>query len=150
MLVLTFQVGGIPYAVPVRQVIEVVPKVALRPVPHAPPSLIGLLRYRGEAVPVVDLGLLLGGAACEDRLDTRILLVGSAPGGGDGRLGLVAERVNELAEVDSGRPAMQTPRMLQAPYLGQVFETPTGLLQLIDPGRIDAATVAEPPGDAAP
>ena len=150
MLVLTFQVDGIPYAVPVSQVIEVIPRVELRPVPHAPRSLLGLLHYRGGAVPVVDLGLLLGATPCVERLDTRILLVRAVLGGGGDRLGLVAERVNELVEVDADRPAMASFEMLHAPYLGRVFETTAGLLQLIDPGRIDVAAVAELPGVAAP
>ncbi len=63
MLVLTFRVDQIVYAVPVSQVIEVVPRVALRQVPHAPGCFLGLLHYRGGAVPVVDLGLLMGSVA---------------------------------------------------------------------------------------
>ena len=143
MLVLTFEVDGSPYAVPVIKVVEVVPRVALRPLPHAPDCFLGLLRYRGEAVPVVDLGLLMGRTACRDRLDTRILLVRREAAGAGGHLGLLAERVNELAEVDPGRTALPPSFLLDAPYLGPVFETPTGLLQLIDPGRIAVAGVAE-------
>ena len=146
MLVLTFQVDGVPYAVQVSQIIEVIPRVELRSVPHSPPCLVGLLHYRGAAVPVVDLGLLLGRSACVERLDTRILLVRASLGGGVERLGLVAERVNELVEVDAERPAMANFGMLSAPYLGRVFETTVGLLQLIDPGRIDVGAVAEPSG----
>ena len=101
MLVLTFQVDQILYAVPVSQVIEVIPRVGLRHVPHAPACLLGLLRYRGSAIPVIDLGLLLGRTACVDRLDTRILLVRTSLGmNHDDRLGLLAERVNELVNVD--------------------------------------------------
>ena len=148
MLVLTFQVDGIPYAVPVAQVIEVIPRVELRPVVHAPRCLVGLLHYRGAAIPVVDLGLLLGVAPCIERLDTRILLVRAALHGGGDRLGLVAECVNELVEVDADRPAMPSFGLLDAPYLGRVFETTAGLLQLIDPGRIDVAAVPELPGGA--
>lgn len=149
MLVLTFQVDRAPYAVPVGQVIEVVPRVELRPIPHAPPCLLGLLHYRGAAIPVVDLGLLMGRSPCADRLDTRILLVhaGGVGGAADDRLGLLAERVNDLVEVDAGRPAMQAAGRLGAAYLGPVFETAGGLLQLIDPGRIAATTVALPGGD---
>lgn len=143
MLVLTFEVDGSPFAVPVAKVVEVVPRVALRAVPHAPDCFLGLLRYRGGAVPVVDLGLLMGRSAGRDRLDTRILLV-RRPGAGAGDLlGLLAERVNELVEVDPARPAMGAALLLDAPYLGQVFETASGLLQLIDPGRIAVAGVAE-------
>ena len=95
MLVLTFRVAEVPYAVAVRRVVEVVPRVGLRALPHAPGHLAGLLRYRGGVVPVVDLGLLMGGAACRDRLDTRIILVDAGRRGG-GLVGLVAERVDDV------------------------------------------------------
>ena len=95
MLVLIFRVAEVAYGVGVKRVIEVVPRVALREIPHAPSFLVGLLRYRGGAVPVVDLGLLIDGKACADRLDTRIILVdgGVHGGSGPGYLGLIAERV---------------------------------------------------------
>lgn len=151
MLVLTFRVGATPYAVPVRQVVEVVPAVALRPVPHSPPCVPGLLHYRGSAVPVVDLGILLGGSPCAERLDTRILLVqGEVGGSASGRIGLLAEGVNDLVAVADDRPAMPAPKMPRAPYLGRVFETEGGLLQLIDPGRIALTAVAEAAGRAEP
>jgi len=151
MLVLTFRVDQIVYAVPVRQVIEVVPRVELRQVPHAPECFLGLLHYRGAAIPVIDLSLLMGRSACLDRLDTRILLVHSSRAGNlDDRLGLLAEQVNELVEVDDARMAMSAVFRLNAPYLGEVYETKTGLLQLIDPGQIALATVTDSPGAIEP
>lgn len=147
MLVLTFRVGPTPYAVPVRQVIEVVPRVALRPVPHAPPCVPGLLHYRGGAVPVIDLGVLLGGEPCVARLDTRILLVqGQAGELSSGRVGLLAEGVNDLVTLADDRPAMLAPKLEHAPYLGRVFETEGGLLQLIDPDQIALTSVTEAAG----
>ncbi len=81
MLLLTFTAAGEHYALDVAGVIELVPRVELRAIPHAPAFLAGLLGYRGEVVPVIDLGLLLGSSPCPDRLSTRIILVNSAPGG---------------------------------------------------------------------
>ena len=75
MLILTFTAGGNRYAVEAARVIELVPRVELRCMPHAPAFLAGLLDYRGTVVPVVDLGLLLGSSPCQDRLSTRIILV---------------------------------------------------------------------------
>ena len=79
MLLLTFTAGAHRYAVDVARVVELVPRVELRDVPHAPASLAGLLGYRGQVVPVIDLGVLLGAAPCQDRLSTRIILVNDAP-----------------------------------------------------------------------
>ena len=64
MLLLTFTAGANRYAVDVARVVELVPRVELRSVPHAPPFLAGLLGYRGKVVPVIDLGLLLGALPC--------------------------------------------------------------------------------------
>ena len=138
MLVLTFQVAGVPYAVAVKRVVEVVPRVALRSLPHARHYLSGLLRYRGGAVPVVDLGLLMGDQACDDRLDTRIILVdgGIHGGSGLGFLGLVAERVDDVMTVEESRRAVAGLEIRDALYLGPVYETDGGLLQLVEPGKI--------------
>ena len=80
MLFLTFTVGTNRYAVDVTRVVEVVPRVELRTVPHAPAFLAGLLGYRGNIVPVIDLSLLLGTTPSRDRLSTRIILVNDSPG----------------------------------------------------------------------
>ena len=154
MLVLMFRVAEVAYAVPVKRVVEVVPRVALRALPHAPDYLVGLLRYRGGAVPVVDLGLLMGRAACVDRLDTRIILVdaGIHGGSGMGYLGLIAERVEEVLPVDEARRAVAGLEIAGASYLGSVYETDDGLLQLVEPGKIlggVSIAVAEQ-GDAVP
>ena len=118
--------------------VEVVPRVELRTLPHAAGYLVGLLRYRGGAVPVVDLGLLMGDAACRDRLDTRIILVDAGIHGGSGLgfLGLVAERVDDVLAVDESKRAVVGLEITNAPYLGAVYETDAGLLQLVEPGKI--------------
>lgn len=138
MLVLMFRVADVAYAVAVKRVVEVVPRVALRAIPHAPRYLAGLLHYRGGAVPVVDLGLLMGGRACVDRLDTRIILVDGGVHGGSGLgfLGLIAERVEDILAVDESRRAVAGLEIEAAPYLGPVYETDDGLLQLVEPRKI--------------
>ena len=112
-----------------------IPCVGLRGLPHAPARLAGLLRYRGGVVPVVDLGLLMGGSACRDRLDTRIILVDPGREGG-GLLGLVAERVDDVRAIDESRRAVAGVEIEGAPYLGAVYETDEGLLQLVEPGAV--------------
>jgi chemotaxis-related protein WspB len=135
MMVLMFRVAEVDYGVAVKRVIEVVPRVALRGVPHAPDYLAGLLRYRGGVVPVVDLGLLMGGVGCREQLDTRIILLDAGRRGG-GLVGLVAERVDDFRPIDESRRAVAGLEIGAAPYLGTVFETDDGLLQLIEPDQV--------------
>lgn len=131
MLILQFQVGPNLYAIDCRRLVEVLPRVPLRRVPHAPPYLVGLLHYRGPVVPVLDLGLLFGDSASANRLSTRILVADSSPDPDRPALvGLMAERVSELrrvAELGADASAVGT----SVPYLGAILETEDGLVQLV-------------------
>lgn len=132
MLLLTFQAAGQRYAVDAARVVEVVPRVRTRPLPHAPAHLTGVFEYRGEVVSVVDLGTLLGSSAAPDRLSTRIVLVDR---GGDARrrelLGLVAEHVDDLASVDPAAFAPLPATIPDAPYLGGIAEIASGMVQIL-------------------
>jgi chemotaxis-related protein WspB len=168
MLLLTFTAGASRYAVVVARIVELVPRVELRPVPHAPAFLAGLLGYRGKVVPVIDLSMLLEASPCPDRLSTRIILVDATPGDPGRRhrnqrdpaeigestpsetvtdldiLGLVAERVSDLITVRPEQvspPAVQLP---QAPYLGAIVRTDDGIVQLIAVERLREATLGGP------
>jgi len=53
-------VGAERYALPVRDVIEVAALEELTTVPGAPRAVMGVQNLRGQVVPVVDLGAVLG------------------------------------------------------------------------------------------
>ena len=136
-MVLTFRVAGNAYAIDARRIVEVVPRVVLRSIPHAPDEFVGLFHYRGSIAPVIDMGLLMGSTACRDSLSTRIILVDTPNGDGTRMLlGLLAEDVDDLKRVeDAGQifPAMQ---LEGAPYLGPILRADDILVQLIAAERI--------------
>jgi chemotaxis-related protein WspB len=149
MLLLTFTVAGEPYGLDVASVIELVPRVGLRAIPHAPAYLAGLLEYRGEVVPVVDLGLLLGSSPSADRLSTRIILAKSAPGGQNrgevprdhdrpeaGVIGLIAEHVIDLVPIEPEQVAPAPVPLPEAPYLDSVARIDRGFVPLIDVSKL--------------
>jgi chemotaxis-related protein WspB len=159
MLLLTFRAADNLYAVDVARVVEVVPRVELRRLPHAPAHLPGLFDYRGLVVPVVDLGILLGGDGCRDRLSTRVILVDLAPGGrhreravapgnepgaetsgtppGDPPdtrprlVGLIAEQVSDVASIGPEQVLSPPMQLPAAPYLGAIVEIGGEMTQLL-------------------
>lgn len=148
MLVLTFRIEEVSYAVPVARIVEVVPLVPLRKLPLSKPHLLGLLHYRGDALPVVDLSLLMGSRPSEERLDTRIIIFRQEDKGE--LIGLVAERVNNLVDLDENRLAVRSGLIHDAPFLGPVFETDKGLLQLVEPTHISTRIALEGHGTSKP
>jgi chemotaxis-related protein WspB len=128
MLALTFSVGEGRYAVDVRSVVEVVPRIGLRPVPHAPSCVVGVFDHGGTIVPVVDLGILLGSGPCATRLGTRIILTQDGPGG---LLGLIAECATELRETpdEAGPPSVAEGP--EASFLGPFVRVEDGLIQVL-------------------
>ncbi len=123
MLLLTFRAAENLYAIDVTRVVEVVPRVNLRRLPHAPHFLAGVFDYRGTVVPVIDLGVLLGSESCRDRLSTRTILVDTHPAAVSqpGQLGEAAEIDQEVTATGAIPPAVQ-PREHGRWLLGLIAE----------------------------
>ena len=131
MLALAFHVGKDRFALRCADVVEVVPRVELRAIPHAPPYIPGMFTYRGVVVPVLDLSLLMWSRPCDDKMSSRVVLVSHR-----GKLvGLLAERVTDAVVLDPGAAAPPGLEVADAPYLGEVYFTDDQkMIQLV---RID-------------
>lgn len=101
---LTFQLAGSPYAVPVERVREIVRMKETTPVPRVPPAVLGVIELRGEVVQVMDLRLRLELPAGEVTRKSRIVVLHAD----DERVsGVLVDGVEEVlkAPEDSIRPA---------------------------------------------
>lgn len=78
--VLVGSAGGERIGVSLGQVLEVVPRVLVAPLPEAPVHVPGYMRWRGVHVPVLDMGRLFTGAPLPLRLEDRIVVVRRGPG----------------------------------------------------------------------
>jgi chemotaxis-related protein WspB len=144
MQLLTFAIGGHPYAIPSRRIVEVLPLVAARPLPHAPHFVRGLFSYRGRLLPLVDLGVLLGAGAAPELLSTRVIVVSldqdaeaGIPVRQHGRqLGLVAEHVISIRSADHTDTVLSHLELASAPYLGPVYRLGGDTIQVLDIDRL--------------
>ncbi len=137
MLFLLFHLGSERYALPASDVVEVLPLVALKHLPHAPRGVVGLLNYRGQPVPVLDLSLLALGQPAVQRVSTRILITGAKPPEGGAAptrdlLGVLVERATEAFNKDTAdfRPAGLVSPV--APYFGSVAPDARGFIQRVE------------------
>ncbi|WP_426217037.1 chemotaxis protein CheW [Pseudomonas sp. DWRC2-2] len=132
-LFLVFHIGNERYALKATEVAEVLPRLPLKPIAHAPLWVAGIFAHRGALVPVIDLSALTFGTAAQARTSTRLVLVNYQPEPWiEARwLGLILEQATDTLRCD---PAEFQPYGLdnrQAPYLGPVREDALGLMQWI-------------------
>ena len=132
-LFLVFHIGSERYALKATEVAEVLPRLPLKPIAHAPVWVAGIFAHRGNMVPVIDLSALTFGTSAQARTSTRLVLVNYRPETWlEPRwLGLILEQATDTLRCD---PADFQPYGLdnrQAPYLGPVREDERGLMQWI-------------------
>lgn len=116
MLVLLVQIASQLYCIRAKSVVEVIPRVPLQPVPHAPLALAGLLRYRSEVIPVLDLRAVIALERSSAFLSTRIVIIDNGK-----RLGLICERLTEALEIEESAIAPAPVSVEAAPWLGGVL-----------------------------
>ena len=144
MQLLTFSIAGEPFAIEARLVIEVLPLVPARPIPQVPDYVLGIFTYRGDLVPLVDLGRRLGSGPPLQRLSTRVIVVEFHPDAGYRtarqtpvvRLGLVAENVIAIRGAEEAEASLPSLQLATAPYLGRVLRIGGGTMQLIEVARL--------------
>lgn len=132
MLMLLFYAGNNLYAIDSSQVVEVIPRVALRKVHHVPEYVAGLFNYRGTIVPVIDLCHLIQGNPSRSYLSTRIVMVNYPMKDNTLRyLGLMAERVTETLNKPNTELVEAAIQVNEAPYLGEMIMDDKGMIQCI-------------------
>ncbi|MBI4955066.1 MAG: chemotaxis protein CheW [Myxococcales bacterium] len=100
--VITFRVGAEEYALPARELCELVRATRLTRVPHAPAYVRGVINLHGEVTAVLDLATRLGLGSTELGPEARVLVVDRH---GE-RVGLLAASVGKLTHLcrDDVRP----------------------------------------------
>lgn len=144
MLFLLFTLGKARYGLEARQVVEIVPAVPLRELPHAPDVIAGVFNYRETIVPVVDLQQLTTQQPCAHHLSTRIIVVNFKTAAGVERsLGLMAEKVTEAVHIAPEEFKSTGITLTQAPYLGSIAVQRKEIIQCLQVNRILPPAVQE-------
>ena len=136
--------AGAALAFPVDTVEHVSFLVAVQPVPDGPDYVVGLTRYRGEAVPVLDLAGRLGLTPPEAyTAETPVLWCRA----GDRLAGLVLDAVPGVAEVAEAGVRLADAFPAGGPPLRGAVEAEDEMWLLLDVSRIVDFDYAQPTTD---
>lgn len=133
-----FELRGQELALPIADVRETVPVQPVTRVFLSPACLAGVFSLRGEIVPAIDLGVLLGLPRTEVGEDSKIVLLEHAAG----TAGIIVDRLRDLRTLDGPLepPPANLPTDVAALLLG-VAATSTGTVRVLD---VHAVLTAEP------
>ena len=133
MLFLLSQVGSERYAIPANRIVEVLPLVAINPLPQMRPGVAGLLHYHGTSVLVVDFGLLVGTQPTSARLSTRLVLLNVQPqGSSQDPIAFICGKATEMISIASGAFEKTNDGMNRAPYLGPLAWDSRGVIRRVE------------------
>jgi len=133
MLLLLFEIGNERYALDAKHIVEIVPLVKLKKIPGTPDYIAGLMNYRGEGIPVIDLNQREVSAPFEDAFSTRIIIIkypvnvkSSIP------LALIANNVTETVQTALTKPPPTGVLMIKSLYAGKIIPETNGMIQWFD------------------
>jgi len=125
----TFRIGGEDYAVDIMRVREIIQPLPVTPVPRAPAFVEGVVRLRGEVIPVVDVRKRFGLPATPPTRKSKYLIVTVA----GRRLGLMVDEVCEVLRLARAeiRPTpdlvgLRGPRFFLGVCGGEAAQGPAG------------------------
>ncbi len=131
-----FRIGTSLLAVPVDQVIEVYQPELITPIPQSPPNLAGVINFRGQIVPVLDLAgkLALQGQPDEEAL---YVIISDKLGG---MAGILVDYVESVISVDPKNikttGEVLGKRIEDIPYLTGITMTDEGIVLILDLSKI--------------
>ena len=137
MLYLQFYLDEYQYVLSTRDVVEIVPEIALTPMPKVPGYIKGICNYHGQSVPVIDVCSLFLERPCRRQLSSRIIFIEVNISEGERRIiGLLVEKATETIKADKSSFMSSGIYGPDIPCLGPVMASEKGLVTLMSPQKI--------------
>jgi purine-binding chemotaxis protein CheW len=132
--VLSFDVAGQRYGLPVANVIQIVEMVAISTLPEAPAFVSGVIDFRGKVIPMIDMRRRFQRTPLAYGLNTPIVI--SQLNGY--QVGLVVDTVNDVINLRSelfehAEQIISKEMIRKTRYLAGVARLEDGLLLMLDP-----------------
>lgn len=136
-VVLAFDLAGQAYALPLEQVSEVLPLPAdVAALPRTDAAMLGVMRLRGEILPLASLRVLLGLPAAAPQASDRVVVASL----GDARVGLAVDRLRAIVRAPESAispvPAVLNRGAGEARIEAVLRRSDGGLISILSPERL--------------
>ena len=135
---LTFKRADEIFAFDVAKVREILELTSITKVPQTPDFMRGVINLRGSVVPVIDLRLNFGMACTEQTVNTCIIVVEVNLGGETVVLGVLADSVQEVVEMEPGliEPPPQLGTKLNTEFIKGMGKVENNFVMILDIDKV--------------
>lgn len=132
MLMLIFHIGDDCYGCSCDWIVEIVPNVLLKQLPHSPSYFAGLMNYSGESVPVIDFTTVMLDRPSNHLMSNRIIIFNDPIKNKNFKqFGLIVEEVVEAVEMDVNLFVETGLEIKNTTFLKGIYNSESGSIQLI-------------------
>jgi chemotaxis signal transduction protein len=137
----TFLLGDETYAFDVNNTREVVDYTTITPIPSTPDWVRGVINLRGAVVPVLDIKQKFGMPLTEHTPNTCIIIVELSAGQETYVLGILADSVREVFEIEHSRiePAPKFGSNISTTYIHGIGRLENQFFVILDVERVFSA-----------
>ena len=138
---LSFKLDEEEFALDISKVREVLDFTKVTKVPQTPEFMKGVINLRGAVVPVVDLNRKFGIKDTEKTVNTRIIIGEVSIEGGDTVLGVLADSVHEVMELEpeSIEPAPKIGAKLNTDFIKGMGKRDDEFVMILDIDKVFSA-----------
>jgi purine-binding chemotaxis protein CheW len=135
---LTFFLGDETFSLEIGRVREVLDYTIITRVPRMPDYVQGVINLRGSVVPVIDLRLKFGMPPIAVSVNTCIIIVEATVNGDSVVLGLLADSVQEVIELEGGsvQPAPRIGTKLDTGFIRGIGRQDDQFIIILDIDRV--------------
>ena len=124
------QCGNEEYAISVEAIVSIERLEQVNPIPHLPDYMLGLMKIRGELVPILDFEQILYGKSARDNEEARVVVVQTK----NLYIGLLVLDAKEILDIPES--AMTSSGLLaysKTPYFTTVANLENRMITVVDP-----------------
>lgn len=143
MLCVTFRIGKSRYCVGIADVEEILPPVKSQAIPSTPDFVAGMIDYRGEYIPMIDLKLLIAGVESEIKMNCRIIAIRATFFSETRKIALLVENLSDVLEIDEESAVLSALALERETFFGKIVYDEEGLIQEIIADKIITGKLKE-------
>ncbi len=131
--VVVFQVGTEEYGIPIEHVISIEKVEGITPIPHLPLYVKGIVKVRGELLPVIDFEEILYHRAIQYNDQTRMIVVKTD----ELTIGFLVNDAKEIIDIEKENlKQLGLVAFNKTSYFSSIANLDSRLITLIDPSKL--------------